>query len=190
MAKKDTRLRILKAGEELFSKNGYDGVATKVIASEAGVTEMTLFNHFTNKETLYRTIVKETYLQNEVESVFDQLTYENLEKDLLTIADHLLDSFLGNRNVLLMRFKEKESFQDDDNFKLDHDPIVKQIKPVFKAYQEKDLIRDNDLKTAKLFVASVKGLFYLCTLEDKEMDEVKELIRFHVVTFCNGCTVK
>lgn len=188
MAKKDTRLRILKAGEELFSKNGYDGVATKVIASEAGVTEMTLFNHFTNKETLYRTIVKETYLQNEVESVFDQLTYDDLERDLLIITDHLLASFLGNKNVLLMRFKEKESFQDDDNFKLDKDPIVKQIKPVFNKYEEQNLIKDDAYKTAKLFIASVKGLFYLCALEDKEMDEVMELIRFHVVTFCSGCS--
>ncbi len=46
MAKKDTRQRILKTAEELFSMNGYDGVPTKHISKEAGVTEMTLFNHF------------------------------------------------------------------------------------------------------------------------------------------------
>jgi AcrR family transcriptional regulator len=52
MSKEETRKKILKAAEALFSKNGYDGVPTKKIAKEAGITEMTLFNHFSTKKLL------------------------------------------------------------------------------------------------------------------------------------------
>jgi len=41
--KKKQEKKILKAVENLFSKNGFNSVPTKSIAKDAGITEMTLF---------------------------------------------------------------------------------------------------------------------------------------------------
>lgn len=190
MAKKDTRQKILKAAEELFSKNGFDGVPTKVIASEAGITEMTLFNHFSSKELLYKTIVKESYLSIGFESVLSELSYEDLESDLKIISSILIKNFVSNRNQLMMRLKEKQSFQNDENFSIAKDPLLKQIKPVFKNYDEKGLIQGPYDKTALLFMATFKGLCHLCLLENKNEKSINALVHEYITTFCHGVMSK
>jgi AcrR family transcriptional regulator len=186
MAKEDTRKKILEAAEKLFSSKGYDGVATKAIAEEAGITEMTLFNHFAKKELLYKTVVKERYTSSEINSVFSNLTYNDLEKDLTTISNELVVSFIKNKNILLMRLKEQKNFSKDRDFKLERDPVLNQIIPIFKVYKEKGLLNGSSEKAAFLFMGSIKGLFYVCLLDDKEETEIKELIRDFVITICNG----
>ncbi len=186
MAKQDTRNRILKAAESLFSKNGFDGTPTKKIASEAGVTEMTLFNHFPSKELLYKTVVKERFLAVEIKSVLSELSYDDPEEDLKRISLKLIDNFLNNKYILMMRLKEKKSFSKDKNFKLENDPILKQILPVFRAYEEKGMMSGSADDTALLFIAALKGLFHVSLLDGKGEKEIQDLIGRYVTTFCYG----
>ncbi len=46
------RERLLAAAAEVFSREGLQGATTRVIAREAGVSEVTLFRLFENKERL------------------------------------------------------------------------------------------------------------------------------------------
>lgn len=48
---------ILKAGEEIFGKFGFEGATTAQIAKEAAVTERTLFKYFPTKKDLYARIL-------------------------------------------------------------------------------------------------------------------------------------
>ena len=186
MAKEDTRNKILTAAEKLFSKNGYDGAATKMIASEAGVTEMTLFNHFANKKLLYKSVVKERYLALEIESVISTLTYDDLEKDIMKISLALFDHFVNNKTILMMRLKEKQSFQNDKSFTMEKDPLLMQIKPVFETYGKKGSINGSSERAALLFMAAFKGLCHICILENMKEDDFKVLIRDYVRTICQG----
>ena len=186
MAKKDTRKKILEAAEELFSQNGFDGVPTKTIASEAGITEMTLFNHFKNKELLYKTVVKEKFLSIMFESVLSELNYDDLEGDLTKIAKKLIGNYEANKNILMMRLKEKQSFQDDDTFKLEEDPVFKQVLPVFKLYEKKGEIKGDSKDTATLFLAGIKGLLYVSLIEDRSKKATKVLVNNYVKTICYG----
>ena len=186
MAKQDTRKRILKAAEKLFSENGYDGVPTKIIASEAGITEMTLFNHFHNKALLYKTVVKERYLAIEIESVISELTYVDLEKDLIIISAKLIGNFVDNKKILMMRLKEKQSFQHDESFSIETDPLLKQITPVFEFYGTKGVIKGPSERAALLFMAAFKGLCHLCLLEDKREGDITDIVNDFVAIFCHG----
>lgn len=56
----DTRQRILEAAAEVFTKSGYSRATTKNIAKAAGVSEVTLFRHFSTKEELLQAAM-ETY---------------------------------------------------------------------------------------------------------------------------------
>ena len=186
MSKGDTRNKILDAAEKLFSRNGYDGTATRVIASEAGITEMTLFNHFPTKELLYKTVVKGRYLAVEIESVLSDLSYGDLEKDLQRISAKLIDNYLNNKYILMMRLKEKKRFQNDERFKLAKDPILRQIKPVFEAYSRQGIFYESSESVALLFIATLKGLFNVCLLDGKKQKDVQDLISQYVYTFCHG----
>ncbi len=186
MAKLKTREKILKAAEELFSKNGYDGVPTKLIAKEAGVTEMTLFNHFKNKALLYHTVVKERFLETDFESMTNEVAFEDLETDLGKISEKIIQYFFMNKNILLMRLKERDNFMDDPRFKLEHDPMFEHIIPFFEKYNENGVISKLGQDAAMLFIASLKGILYVSFIEDKSTEFINRLVGDFVETFCNG----
>jgi len=52
-----TRAALFRAGAELFSRRGFDGVTVDDIAKTAGVNRAMLYYHFTDKLALYREIV-------------------------------------------------------------------------------------------------------------------------------------
>ena len=48
-----TRARILEVANRLFLERGYEGVTVAEVAREAGVSSVTVFNHFPRKEDLF-----------------------------------------------------------------------------------------------------------------------------------------
>lgn len=59
----ELRRNLLVAGRELFAEMGYPGASTKEISLRAGVTEVSLFRHFDNKEGLFERAVLEPFEQ-------------------------------------------------------------------------------------------------------------------------------
>ncbi len=49
----EKRQRILNAAKSLFLKCGYQGSSMNQIAQEAGVTKLTVYNHFQDKANLF-----------------------------------------------------------------------------------------------------------------------------------------
>lgn len=54
----ERREAIIDAAVKLFSERGFRGVTTREIASEVGVTEPVLYQHFPSKRDLYRAIIE------------------------------------------------------------------------------------------------------------------------------------
>ena len=53
----EKRAAILAAAKKLFPVRGFDGVSMDVIAAEAGVSKLTLYSHFADKDALFREAV-------------------------------------------------------------------------------------------------------------------------------------
>jgi TetR/AcrR family transcriptional repressor of mexJK operon len=49
----EKRAAILEAAKKLFPLSGFDGVSMDAIAAEAGVSKLTVYSHFRDKETLF-----------------------------------------------------------------------------------------------------------------------------------------
>lgn len=49
----EKRAAILDAAKRLFPLHGYEGVSMDAIAAEAGVSKLTVYNHFRDKESLF-----------------------------------------------------------------------------------------------------------------------------------------
>ncbi|UFJ40231.1 TetR/AcrR family transcriptional regulator [Brevibacillus humidisoli] len=56
---RETRQRILDAARRLMAQKGYVGATTRLIASAAGVNEVTIFRHFGSKEGILDAMVAE-----------------------------------------------------------------------------------------------------------------------------------
>lgn len=52
------RRAILEAAKRLFPRHGFDGVSMDAIAAEAGVSKLTLYSHFKDKDDLFTAAVK------------------------------------------------------------------------------------------------------------------------------------
>jgi AcrR family transcriptional regulator len=67
----NTEQKILDAALKIFSKHGYTGARTRIIARESGFTEMTLFRKFETKENLFNRVI--TANQERIVGDFEKL---------------------------------------------------------------------------------------------------------------------
>ncbi|QNQ62903.1 TetR/AcrR family transcriptional regulator [Brucella sp. 6810] len=81
---------ILCSAARVFYRDGYQGASIDLIASEAGVSRQTIYNHYRDKEALLAAVIDDAIERMSasllaVLATFPQ-TGENLEKDLVAFA--------------------------------------------------------------------------------------------------------
>ncbi len=80
------RAAILEAAKKMFVQHGFEGASMDQIAAEAGVSKLTVYSHFGDKESLFVAAVKshcETQLPS---SLFDTAPGAPLRERLIAIA--------------------------------------------------------------------------------------------------------
>lgn len=82
------RKAILEAAKTLFLSNGYDGSSMDAIAAEAGVSKLTVYSHFTDKEKLFAEAVKSKCAEQLPELLFEL-------SDEVPVAQALMSIGLG-----------------------------------------------------------------------------------------------
>jgi AcrR family transcriptional regulator len=92
---------ILSAATELFSLNGFDAVSTRRIASEAGVSEGTLFNYFGSKNELLLAVLTRFYQDMTEKAQAGVSKIMNSHERLLFVAQNHLDALAANQALML-----------------------------------------------------------------------------------------
>ncbi|MCB8929116.1 MAG: TetR/AcrR family transcriptional regulator [Ardenticatenaceae bacterium] len=111
MAKENARQRILEAAAESFQTLGYARTTTQAIAAKAGVAEVTLFRHFGDKQTLFRSALPQIGGGPNIELLEAQLTHD-LAADLRLISQHALHFFLAQQDAIRMLLFESSHFPE------------------------------------------------------------------------------
>ncbi|WAJ36441.1 TetR/AcrR family transcriptional regulator [Pseudomonas sp. GOM7] len=97
------RRAILDAAKTLFLRHGYDGSSMDAIANEAGVSKLTVYNHFTDKETLFSAAIKAKCEEQLPELLFKLPDDVPLEKQLLEIGRGFLALVNSRESVEMHR---------------------------------------------------------------------------------------
>jgi AcrR family transcriptional regulator len=106
---KSTRELLLEAGINLLTSKGYSGAITREIAGKAGVTEHTLYRHFSSKdELLVQGIIDLT--QRPLD--FPVEPTGNLEQDLVRFAESITDSIRADIDHILSVLPELNRYPD------------------------------------------------------------------------------
>lgn len=92
-----TRNKIIAAALNVFARDGIPRATTRIIAEEAGVNEVTLFRHFTNKDGL---------LQAVFNTVMDTPAYESLDTDKAWVGT--LHDVLRNFGISFYQMLERD----------------------------------------------------------------------------------
>jgi len=58
----NTKQKIIKAANTLFSEYGYKGTSVRSIAAEVGIKQSALYNHFKNKEDIFLEVSREIFV--------------------------------------------------------------------------------------------------------------------------------
>lgn len=80
------RAAILEAAKQMFTHGGFDGASMDQIAAAAGVSKLTVYSHYGDKEALFVAVVKSHCEQQLPSSLFEPLPQVPLRERLLTIA--------------------------------------------------------------------------------------------------------
>ncbi|WP_205341337.1 TetR/AcrR family transcriptional regulator [Denitrificimonas caeni] len=97
------RAAILDAAQVLFLRQGYEGSSMDAIAQEANVSKLTVYNHFTDKETLFCAAI-EAKCETQLSQLFVSSTDtppDNLRECLLAIA-HSFQTLVDSPESLAM----------------------------------------------------------------------------------------
>jgi AcrR family transcriptional regulator len=101
------RRSILETAASVFCREGYGGTNIDLIACEAGVSRQTVYNHYGDKETLFRAVVAEITERNNAGVFATLATFpdhpDDLEADLVAFAMRLSGNCICSRDGKFLR---------------------------------------------------------------------------------------
>jgi AcrR family transcriptional regulator len=107
----DKRQAILAAAGEVFAREGYALAGVDAIAAEAGVAKPTVYNHFGDKETLFREAIAadaDRALAKHLAAVDELRDGNDLRATLENVGHHMLVCHCDERSVAVRRLLSAE----------------------------------------------------------------------------------
>ncbi|WP_335952352.1 TetR/AcrR family transcriptional regulator [Acinetobacter pittii] len=144
----EKRARILQAAKAIFLKSGYHGTSMNQIAQEAGVTKLTVYNHFQDKVNLFICAITETCEETLCTKQFDLDTSADFYQTLFIVCsralqiiyspealklDHVLLELAAEQNPLALQF-----------FEASHTRMEKQLAEFFQKAAQLGFIQADD----------------------------------------------
>src|SRR5258708_19115318 len=97
----------MEAAVRVFTREGYVRASVDAIATEAGVSKRTIYNHFADKERLFLTVVRATLdsVASDFAEALDETVgdSDDLERDLVALARRWVRLFLRPDAAALRR---------------------------------------------------------------------------------------
>lgn len=159
----EKRQRILEAAKALFLAHGYQGSSMNQIARTAGVTKLTVYNHFQDKATLFSCAIEHTceaILQEHPQvlapdSDFIQALYQVCSRSL-NIANRPEAIKL---DLLLMELAAEQSPLTERFYQASHSKLHRVWNEFFSRAQQFGLIRaDAPQQQTELMVSLMMGM--------------------------------
>ncbi|MFJ4114076.1 TetR/AcrR family transcriptional regulator [Pseudomonas sp. NPDC089758] len=156
------REAILEAAKTLFLSLGYANTSMDAVAAAAGVSKLTVYSHFTDKQTLFCSAVMATCQIQLPDLLFEYPDGVALEEVLLTIARGFQALISSDEAVKLSRLIMAQGSQDPGFGEYFYEAGPKRVlagmEGLLREVAERDLLRiDNPLRAAEHFFCLVKG---------------------------------
>ena len=183
--------RIIEAATRLIKKNGYRGVSTKAIATEAKVNESTIFRHFGSKQGILEAIIERHSDIPQFEKLLKEEATENPEVDLLNVSLQYRLFFHKNVDIILIGIRDKGMFPELDRVLVDppaklHSLLVE----YFKRLEKKKIIPKQDARLAAMSFLSTCYGFQMSELihqqYQSQLVSEEEFYKYSVSSFVKG----
>lgn len=108
----EKREAILAAAKKLFPEHGFDGISMDAIAAEAGVSKLTVYSHFKDKEALFGETVRAKCEEQLPPQLFLADLKGPLRKQLRGIAKGFFELIMSEEALAMQRMMATQSRSD------------------------------------------------------------------------------
>jgi len=133
-----TRSEIIQAAHDLFIQQGYHGTSMRQIAGLAGIALGGLYNHFENKEHVFKAVLFEYHPYREIFPFMDEVNKTDIE-GFLRAAIHRMVQVMQQRpdfmNLMFIEIVEFKSTHIQELFKLIMPQAMPLVHKVMEAHQ-------------------------------------------------------
>src|SRR5512143_280960 len=112
MRTSNTKELLLQATLKLISEKGYLGATTREIASEAGVTEITLFRNFGSKELLFEEVLKTYTFLPRLRELIPELEGLPSNDAFVLIATRFMQTLKERKALIKIFYQEVTSYPE------------------------------------------------------------------------------
>lgn len=206
MEKGNTKHEILDAALELFSTNGYEATSMLMIADAVGIRKASLYSHFTSKQEILDTIIRNILVEYEKHSIFASADWTDpqftADKQDIT-ADVTANVIIGHikyiiHNPMISRVRRMltiEQFRNREmatlQTKHNYTDVMRYFTGLVQFLISKGKLSDHDPKImAAQLCLPISVWISLCDREPEKESRVTELIEQHVRHFFDMYGIK
>lgn len=153
---------ILEAAGKCFLKHGLEGASMDAIAREAGVSKLTVYSHFQNKDALFKHVINWKCNEFSAPESFLSLAGEEPSKALALIANGFLRLMLAPEVLAMHRVVAGEAAKNPKIAQLLYEagpkPVLAGFVELLRAYVKKGLLEVREPeRAADHFFSMLKG---------------------------------
>ena len=170
-----TAARLLAIAREMLVEDGPDAVSMRKVAAAAGVTPMTIYRHFANREALLKTVADNCFAEI-AQRWAQRPRSEDLDQQVAELLDDHLDFALGQPRLYDFVFVEARegARRWPDDFRERKSPTLNLVADALLAGMRRGELRDEDeWELALMFAALIHGLVRLYRADRICMSEVE-----------------
>jgi TetR/AcrR family transcriptional repressor of mexJK operon len=189
----EKRAEILKAAGELFMLKGFAGTTMDDIAMAAGVSKLTVYNHFGTKEALFHDVIKAKCEVHAGDDLFTRLPANNPEAELFTVGRAFMDLIFSDDAIAMHRVIIADGQANPELAMMFYKAAPEKLFERFAKYLERlelnhDLSFPEKIKAGKFFFGLFKGEPHMRTIlgippkpSKKELDAfAKDCVDFYL----------
>lgn len=156
------RAAILQAAQLLFLRSGFEGTSMDAIAAEAGVSKLTVYSHFTDKETLYAAAIRAVCEAQLPDLYLGQREHDDIRSTLRRIGNAFCVLINSEESIALHRLLVSMAGQDVRLARLFYEEGPQRVCDgmvviLAQACARGELSIDQPLEAARQFFTLLKG---------------------------------
>jgi TetR/AcrR family transcriptional regulator, mexJK operon transcriptional repressor len=192
----EKRAAILAAAKRLFPLAGFEGTSMDAIAAEAGVSKLTVYSHFTDKETLFIAAIRARCQDQVPDTLFDVDAGGPVRTQLEAIARAFLSLITSPDAISLHRVLTSSGSGSPKLGQLFWEAGPLRMRLSFEQFLEKEVeagqLEIPDIsRAASQFFAMLKGEMHtrlLCgCMQSVSAEDIDEHVRATVDMFLRAC---
>ena len=191
--KKNTKQLIVEISFDLFSKLGYSATSIRNIASEVGVRESAIYNHFKSKEEILKAIIEEFKGRTSGTEILNDELLDEIDNPpvfMRKFSEQLLKQWSDKAERKFFRLLLMEQFREIKGVDLSISSYYNDTRSVwrmiFNEMVKHKFIRKNDpeiLAESFISVLYFIRLEYLTNEKKIDLDKATKLVNKHIEFF-------